>query len=160
MIRPLPLFAVLLGLAGLLPFIACSIGALSLEADAAQRSLFALVAYGATILAFLGGVHWGFALDDSGSPSVLVQRARYGLGVLPSLVGWLALLVMFLGLPMAGLLILIAGVIVLTLVEGRAARRLLVPRGYMRLRWVLSAGVLGCLVTVCVVRALGGRIVL
>ena len=91
---------------------------------------------------------------------MLVQRARFGLGVLPSLVGWLALLVMFLGLPMAALLILTAGVITLTLVEGRAARRLLVPRGYMRLRWVLSAGVVGCLVTVCVVRALGGRIVL
>ncbi len=160
MIRPLPLFAVLLGLAGLLPFIACSIGALSLEPNVLNRPLLALIAYGATILAFLGGVHWGFALDDGGTPTVLVQRARFGLGVLPSLVGWLALLVTFLDLPMAGLLILIAGLIILTLVEGRATRYQLMPRSYMRLRWVLSAGVLGCLVTVFVVRALGGRIVL
>ena len=81
MTRRLPTFAILLGLAGLLPFAACSLGALSLEPDQADRALLALVAYGATILAFLGGVHWGFALDGSGTPTVRVQRLRFGLGV-------------------------------------------------------------------------------
>ncbi len=41
------------------------------------------------ILAFLGGVHWGFALPE---PSGRADRARLGLGVVPSLVGWVALL--------------------------------------------------------------------
>ena len=160
MTRRLPTFAILLGLAGLLPFAACSLGALSLEPDAAERSLLALIAYGATILAFLGGVHWGFALDGSGTPGVRVQRLRFGLGVAPSLVGWGALLVTFLGFPLIGVLILIVGMVATTLVEARATRHGLMPAGYMRLRWALSAGVLVCLGAVCLVRVMGGRIII
>ncbi len=161
MTRPLPMFAILLGLGGLLPFAACGLGALSPDPALADRSLLALVAYGAVILAFLGGVHWGFALDGSGAmPTVRVQRLRFGLGVLPSLVGWAALLLAFLGLPLVALALLMAGVVATTLVEARAARQDLMPRSYMRLRWVLSAGVLVCLAGVCLVRLLGGRLVI
>ena len=42
MTRPLPPFAIVLGLAGLLPFVLCSLGALSLSSDGATRSLLAL----------------------------------------------------------------------------------------------------------------------
>ena len=159
MTRPLPKFAILLGLAGLLPFAACSLGALNPDPELAERCLLALAAYGAVILAFLGGVHWGFALDGSGAQTVRVQRLRFGLGVLPSLVGWAGLLLAFLGFPLLGMVLLIAGVIALTAVEARAARRDLMPRPYMLLRWVLSAGVLVCLCGVVLVRLLGGRIV-
>ena len=160
MTRPLPTIAIMLGLAGLLPFAGCGLGALSPDPVLAERSLLALVAYGAVILAFLGGVHWGFALEGGGTPTVRVQRLRFGLGVLPSLLGWAALLVAFGGLPLLALLLLMAGVIGTTVTEARAARGGLMPQSYMRLRWVLSAGVLVCLAGVCLVRALGGRIVL
>lgn len=160
MTRPLPTIAILLGLAGLLPFAGCGLGALSPDVALAERSLLALVAYGAVILAFLGGVHWGFALEGSGTPTVRVQRLRFGLGVLPSLLGWAALLLAFVGLPLVALLLLMAGVIGTTVTEARAARQGLMPRSYMRLRWALSAGVLVCLAGVCLVRVLGGRIVL
>ena len=160
MTRPLPTIAILLGLAGLLPFAGCALGALSPDPVLAERSLLALVAYGAVILAFLGGVQWGFALEGSGTPTVRVQRLRFGLGVLPSLVGWAALLVSFLGLPLLALLLLMAGVIGTTVTEARATRAGLMPQSYMRLRWALSAGVLVCLAGVCLVRALGGRVVL
>ncbi len=158
--RPLPSFAILLGLAGLLPFLFCSLGALSLSSDASTRSLLALVAYGATILAFLGGVHWGLALDGSDLPSDRVQRVRFGLGVVPSLIGWAALLVTFIGLPSTGLLVLTAGFVATTVVEAQAARRGLMPQRYMWLRWGLSIVVVVCLVSVTLIRAFGGRVVL
>ncbi len=160
MTRPLPPFAIVLGAAGLLPFLVCSLGALSLSSDGSTRSLLALVAYGATILAFLGGVHWGFALDGSDMPSERVQRARFGLGVLPSLIGWAALLITFIGLPTTGLLVLTAGFIATTVVEAQAARRGLMPQHYMWLRWALSIVVVVCLVSVLLIRAFGGRVVL
>lgn len=158
MTRPLPKFAIALGLAGLLPFIAASLGATAFQGDWADRSLLALLAYGATILAFLGGVHWGLALLDEQAERV--QRLRYGLGVLPSLMGWAALLVTFIGLPRTGLLLMLAGFVATTAVEARASRRGLMPHSYMWLRWVLSGGVVVCLATVLLVRAFGGRIVL
>ena len=160
MTRPLPPFAIMLGIAGLLPFVLCSLGALSLSSDGATRSLLALVAYGATILAFLGGVHWGFALDEGGTASERVQRLRFGLGVVPSLIGWAAMLVTFIGLPTTGLLVLTAGFIATTVVEGQAARRGLVPQRYMWLRWGLSVVVVLCLVSVSLIRAFGGRVIL
>jgi hypothetical protein len=160
MTRPLPPFAIVLGAAGLLPFLVCSLGALSLSSDGSTRSLLALVAYGATILAFLGGVHWGFALDGSGTPSERVQRARFGLGVVPSLIGWAALLITFIGLPTTGLLVLTAGFVATTVVEAQAARRGLMPQRYMWLRWALSIVVVVCLVSVSLIRAFGGRVVL
>lgn len=160
MTRPLPPFAIVLGLAGLLPFVLFSFLTLSLSSEGSTRSLLALVAYGATILAFLGGVHWGFALDGSDTPSERVQRARFGLGVVPSLIGWAAMLITFIGLPTAGLLALTAGFIATTVVEAQATRRGLMPQRYMWLRWVLSVVVVICLVSVSLIRAFGGRVVL
>ncbi len=159
MTRPLPPIAIILGLAGLLPFVLCSLGALSLASDGSTRSLLALVAYGATILAFLGGVHWGFALDGVVA-SERVQRARFGLGVVPSLIGWAAMLVTFVGLPTTGLVVLTAGFVATTVVEAQAARRGLMPQRYMWLRWGLSLVVIVCLVSVILIRAFGGRVVL
>ena len=160
MTRSLPPFAIILGIAGLLPFLICSLGALSLSSDGSTRSLLALVAYGATILAFLGGVHWGLALDASNAASVRVQRGRFGLGVVPSLIGWTAMLVTFIGLPSTGLLLLTAGFIATTVIEAQATRRGLMPKPYMWLRWGLSVVVVVCLVSVCIVRAFGGRVLL
>jgi hypothetical protein len=160
MTRPLPPFAIVLGIAGLLPFLICSLGALSLSSDGSTRSLLALVAYGAIILAFLGGVHWGFALDESGTQSDRVQRSRLGFGVVPSLVGWAALLITFIGLPTTGLLVLTAGFIATTVFEAQATRRGLMPQRYMWLRWGLSIVVVVCLVSVSLIRAFGGRVVL
>ena len=164
MTRPLPPLAIALGIAGLLPFILCSLGALALSSDWADRSLLALLAYGAVILAVLGGVHWGFALEGDAEPSTVpsqrVERSRLGLGVVPSLVGWTALLVTFIGLPRTGLLILAAGFVGATVIEAQAAKRGLMPQSYMWLRWGLSAVVVVCLTSVFLVRAFGGRVVL
>ena len=158
--RTVPPIAILLGAAGLIPFLLGSYGALALDGDAARISLLGLAAYGAVILAFLGGVHWGFGLEAGTTQTVGTQRARFGLGVLPSLIGWAGLLVTFAGLPKVGLLVLLAGFVAVTITEARGAQAGLVPNGYMLLRWILSVIVILCLVSVCLVLTLGGRIVL
>ncbi len=132
----LPAPARLLGPAGLIPF--AGLAALAFAGQAWAPA--ALAAYGATILAFLGAVHWGLALR---APPAEHGAAwgRLGLGVVPALLGWVALL-----LPVAAGLGLIAAAILGTAAaETRAARAGLVPGDYLRLRWLLSAGAAGCL---------------
>ena len=58
------------------------------------------------------------------------------------------------------LLVLIAGFVGGMIVEARAHRRGLMPPGYIWLRWGRTAGVLICLVSVAILRVLGGNIVL
>ena len=85
-----------LGRAGLVPFVA---GALALWfADPASQATlaFALSAYAATIVAFLGGIHWGL-----GARAAVNGSARLVWGVVPSLVAWAALLLP----PSAGLVV-------------------------------------------------------
>ncbi len=158
--RSLPTLATLLGIAGLIPFAVCGLGALANAPPNDLRALLALIGYGAVILGFVGGVHWGLALDaDSSAPSE-VQRARFGLGVIPSLIGWVALLIAFLGFERVALALLVFGYLGTTILEARASRHGFMPKGYMGLRWVLSSLVMVLLVTVWMVLMLHGRIVL
>ena len=151
--RSLPPLALVLGLAGLIPFAACGYGALSTYGEPAAQ---ALAAYGAVILAFLGGVHWGFALPE---PSGRGANARIGLGVVPSLIGWVALLLVVAVSVEAGLALLVVGFAALTVVEARAAKAGLMPPGYMVLRYGLSAGVITILTAVLVMRLFGIHII-
>ena len=160
MTRPLSPFAIVLGLGGLIPFVAAGLGALTLGSDGALRSLLALIAYGATILAFLGGVHWGLALQGGAEQTERVSRARFGLGVVPSLVGWAGLLIAFIGLPHVGVAVLLAGFVGTVIVESRANQAGLMPAGHMGLRWVLTAGAVLCLGCVLIARLLGAQIIL
>ncbi len=73
----------LLGLAGLIPFIAPTL--LSWAGHPAW--LHAQHAYGACILAFLGAIHWGPALNGSAQRPALLL----GWGVVPSLIAWFAM---------------------------------------------------------------------
>ncbi len=156
MIRRVPLFAVVLGVAGVAPFILLGLLALSPDAAQAGRMTLLLVAYGAVILSFVGAVHWGFALVQQEMASIPAERARLLLGVVPALVGWAALALPVVGLPYwSGLVVLIAGFLGTVLVEHRASQRGLVPPGYMWLRWGLSAVVVAMLVTVLTLHILG-----
>lgn len=130
---PLPRFAILLGVGGLLPFVGATLAAWS-GPGWCDPGLSTLRAYGACILSFLGAVHWGFALR--GEPTAPATPWRLGLGVVPALVGTAALL-----LPeQAGLPLLALAILGTAGVETWAARRDLVPVGYLALRWGLSLG--------------------
>lgn len=129
-----------LGYAGLIPFAAAALLALLGPPPWRGLALAALAAYGAVILSFLGAVHWGFALraPEGEAPAAW---PRLGLGVLPALVAWVALLLP----PGPGLALLAAGVVAVAAAETAAARRGLVPEGYLGLRWTLSLGAGACL---------------
>jgi Protein of unknown function (DUF3429) len=165
MSRRLPPAAIGLGLAGLIPFIGLGIAALTThDESAAQRYLLALVAYGAVTLAFLGGVHWGFVLHPAALPEGMSaderrDAARLGLGVLPSLIGFSALLMPVLGVAEVGLAVLIVGFLATVMTEARMHRRDMMPRGYMTLRSVLSAVVLVVLVVVLALRLIGAKLI-
>jgi len=160
----LPTTALLLGIAGLVPFIVCGIWAVSSGSpDRGLRGLTALVAYGAVILAFLGGVHWGFVLRPLPEGVVLTTThsgSRLMLAVMPPLIGWIALLAPLWGVVDLGLVVLIVGFLAAVLTEAQLNRRGLMPQGYMWLRWGLSIVVLMVLITVLTLRLIGATILL
>ncbi|MCS6876966.1 MAG: DUF3429 domain-containing protein [Geminicoccaceae bacterium] len=123
--------AALLGAAGLLPFLAGVLGSFHPdEVGAWARS--ALLSYGAVILSFLGGVHWGLAMAAS-RPSFL----RYGASTVPALLAWLALLLG--GRP--GFVVLAASFASLLAFDIAAARNGETPAWYPALRWPLTVAV-------------------
>ena len=88
-VRRAPVPALTLGLAGLSPFVSIPTY-FSMNGVFSPTLAFAQVAYGASILSFLGGVRWGFSVADETSASVNWQNLGYS--VTPSLIAWTALL--------------------------------------------------------------------
>ncbi|MDZ7589237.1 MAG: DUF3429 domain-containing protein [Rubrivivax sp.] len=83
-----PLWARRLGYGGLIPFVSLAAALwVALPGDWPLARM-ALLGYGATISSFLGGIHWGLVMREG-----LVQPMPSLLwGVVPSLLGWVALL--------------------------------------------------------------------
>ncbi len=123
---PLGRTAWCLGLAGLLPFLVPA--ALAWRGDASWMS--AQHHYGACILAFLGAVHWGPALNGSAQrPALLLAW-----GVVPSLMAWLALMQ---APPIKGLII-VAGLIAACVADAGLAKYHQWPSDYLKMRVVLT----------------------
>jgi hypothetical protein len=92
-----------LGYAGLVPFVLLAVLLWTVRADAQGPVALALVGYGAVIASFLGGVHWGLA----GQLPAQDAKWHYVWGVLPSLLGWVAVVLpATAGLALAGLTLL------------------------------------------------------
>lgn len=109
-----PAWALLLGYAGLIPFAAGALWLWGVPGAPHPLAAPALAAYGAVIVSFLGGIHWGLAFAHPPAPAPL-----FGWGVVPSLVAWLALL-----LPHpAGLSVLGAMLVLAYAVDRRVYRR-------------------------------------
>ncbi|KAK3089431.1 hypothetical protein FSP39_003555 [Pinctada imbricata] len=84
-----PLPALALGFSGLIPFAAAP--AFMIYQQAFYSSIaFAQVAYGASILSFLGGVRWGFTLPEQSA--LQPNWTNMAISVMPSLVAWVGLL--------------------------------------------------------------------
>jgi hypothetical protein len=92
-----------LGYAGLVPFAVLTLLLWLVSADLHPFVALSLAAYGAVIVSFLGGIHWGIGLryaaaENPGHTFHLVW------GVVPALVAWVAMLMpAFAGLPLLGL---------------------------------------------------------
>jgi hypothetical protein len=164
----MPAAAILLSILGLVPFIGCGLVALGPNPETAARMLTALLAWGALVLAFTGGLHWGMvlrepALDPPLAPEsqpLIGRHTRIGLAVLPLLLGWLALLLPLVAAAWLALLLLIVAYIAALLAEHHAARRLLLPARYLWLRWGFTIVTVAMLTTVLTLRLLGQTIVL
>jgi hypothetical protein len=141
----IPRAPLLLGLAGLIPFLW---GALTLvSGDLAAwgsgtlggrfTGPFILLNYGQIILAFMSGVLWGFATRSHGARAA----TGYALSVLPAL--WVFFTV---GAGVASSAIyLIAGFIGLLALDWSFWRQGLAPEWWMRLRILLTIVVVACL---------------
>lgn len=81
--------ALILGFAGLIPFVAPSLFMAVTESYCSDLA-FAQLTYGAAILSFLGGARWGFALPES-SPAK-PDWINLANSVVPSLLAWVAVL--------------------------------------------------------------------
>lgn len=152
----LPFLAILLGAAGLLPFLLTGLGAVSAEPAAARAAADMLIVYAAIVLAFLGAVHWGLTLATEHDPA---ERPRLLLGVVPSIAAWLAAgMGLWVGNRLLALMLLAAIFIGTAAVEWKAHGRGWVPGGYIALRLALTVIVVMVLVTVIGVRAIGGSV--
>lgn len=135
-LNPMPMGAIILGVAGLVPFlgfaalsVAGSDGGLG-NLGLAPRTI--LSAYGAVIASFLGGIRWGAAAARNAG------NGDYLIAIVPSIIAWAALAAPApWDLRILGVLVLAWG-----LIDQDLPRRGLVPRWLGRLRLVLS-GVAG-----------------
>lgn len=81
--------ALYLGFSGLIPFLSAPLLMAATQSFYPEVA-FAQMAYGASIVSFLGGARWGFAIPP-GSPAQ-PDWMNLGNSVVPSLLAWLALL--------------------------------------------------------------------
>ncbi len=132
----IPRAPLLLGLAGLIPFWGLALGvgiAPAAGLPAPGVLAFALAAYGAVIVSFLGGIRWGLATTRPNQEAMAVQ---YGVAIVPSLLAWAAL-----ALPMPAALGALGLVgLLLGLVDQGLVRNGLAPAWFGRLRLILSGG--------------------
>ena len=137
--QPIPQAALWLGAFGAIPFVGLAAGGHLLGDAWRDAVVLALTAYGAVILSFLGGIHWGLAMAGTGSAvGDTPSFRRLALSVLPSLIGWVSLLIpAAFGLPV--LAVAFAGMLFL---DHLASRRREVPAWYLGLRWPLTLAVI------------------
>jgi hypothetical protein len=149
----------LLSVLGLVPYVLCGLAALGPNAANAERMLAALIAWSAVVLAFAGGIHWGFVMRDTAAQP-LWHRARVSLAVLALIIAWLVLVLPLVAPAWLALLVLIIGYIAALLAEHHAGRRDLLPPRYLWLRWGFTVVATAMLITVLTLRLLGQTIVL
>ncbi|MEO1044077.1 MAG: DUF3429 domain-containing protein [Pseudomonadota bacterium] len=132
-VTPLPLW---LGYAGLLPQLAC-LAAIFSDSDTQWAAQAVAFGYGALIFSFLGGLWWGLALGRREAPKWI-----YAAAVLPSLIALLLWLPWVYGEDWPGPSMIALGGLILAspLIDRAIGQSLVLPNGWMRLRWHLSLG--------------------
>lgn len=130
----IPKAALVLSVAGYVPFAGLSAGAILLPSPYQNQASLGLLIYGAIILSFLGGVHWGLEMArqsahaDAGSPT------RFGISVVPSLVAWASLALPH-GIEPAGLVV---GFSLMLAYDLYCVKQQLAPLWYRTLRLPLT----------------------
>jgi len=140
----IPRPALILGFAGLIPFL---YGALTVLVPATgsigrlwgtnYAGVALLQIYGIVILCFMAGVIWGFAARAEGRQASLF----YAVSVLPAIFVFLTAF----SHPRPSLVMLIGGFVALLAIDATAARQNLAPAWWMSLRVLLTTVVVICL---------------
>lgn len=92
-----------LGYGGLIPFVLLAASMWLVDKEVLPFVSIALGGYAATIVSFLGGVHWGIGFMKSDA----APRFHFVWGVVPPLFAWLALMMpAYAALPLLGLVVL------------------------------------------------------
>lgn len=141
--RRMPLLSILLGLCSPIPLIILSLGIIfSFSIHPGSFVWIALVSYGALMLAFPGGIHWGLGMQQS---IILPARAmnsfenwRLFLSILPGILGWIALMLTANQHALASIFLLMFSFIMVLFFERKAQRLGETPSGYLALRWVIT----------------------
>jgi hypothetical protein len=148
----IPRAALVLGLGGLIPFLAIPLLVLVGQQETlpvwlrAHTTVPALVLYAAVILSFMGGVQWGIAVRSVDEDDLSTWR-RYGVSVLPALLAWFAVFTA----TRTALILLATGFVALLIYDLWMVARDEAPKWYERLRVMLTS---------VVVIALTGTVVL
>ena len=122
-----------LGYLGLIPFVSLAAATFFAPASLQNLASTALLAYGATILSFLGGIYWGLAFASTSARSAR-PLVFLGVGVAPQLLGWIALLVS----GQTGFILTATGLLALLVADRAAVSYGLAPAWFLDLRWPLS----------------------
>lgn len=131
---PIPSIALMLGLAGLIPFVAGGVALwVPVGPFLGEIGLKLIIAYGAIILSFLGGIRWGAAIMPHGT-------RRQGLEFVGSVVGSLAGLAAIFLPPVPALALLIAGFLMQALWDVMSVESGRLPPWFGKLRMLLTAG--------------------
>ena len=134
-----PRLPFLLGIAGLIPFLAGAIAVFVAPVLWQALAIKAFIFYSAVILSFLGGIQWGVAMGQESSDT-RGFKDRLVLSVVPSLLAWPALLIDY----DDAALVLMVGFLLVRLYERQRSSALRLPSWYQRLRSLLTAVVVLC----------------
>lgn len=88
----IPGIALALALLGAVPFVGLSVG-ISMHPAATEQLLSSLFTYAAIVLSFLGGIHWGFAVDHADEGKNHIALIMYMESVAMALLAWAILFI-------------------------------------------------------------------
>ena len=136
----IPTSALVFGSSGVLPFVLLTLLNFSNINFLIPNPMFAILAYGATILSFIGGIQWGIIIHKTKIDRNL--WIELGTSIFPPLLGWSSLLAS----GLTGYIILICGFLFALFVDHKMANLNLIPTWYFRLRFFLTLMVVAVLI--------------
>ena len=95
-----------LGYAGLIPFVFLAMSLWLVGPDLHPYVALSMQGYGAVIVSFLGGIHWGVGFRNAITMHN-APRVSFVWGVIPSLLAWVGVMMpAFAGLPLLGFVLI------------------------------------------------------
>ena len=131
----IPIYPLILGLLGLVPFLYFSFIDQFLEIFTIENRATFIISYSAIILSFLGGIHWGVALfQNNNHENIRKNNIRFIISVIPSILGWISLFL----LDIYGITLIIISFLLLFIYDFYSLRQFNFIHWFFYLRFMLS----------------------